>query len=326
MKSNQAGKPVFSMLAAILAASFALSAEAQVPPPARGIPSAPTITSVTPFDGRISVAFSPAGTNGGPALTRYTATCGTRSNSTTDMTTPSPITVSGLNNGDPVTCRVMAWNANNSEGQFSQLSASVTPFGKPGAPTITSVTPGVGEATVSYTLQNNGGRTISSFTATCNNTQSVTSTGTPAPLRLTVTGLAGGTAVPCKVLASNDQGPGPYSLPVNVTPMVASTAPGGSASNCVPGEPKNVVATRGPGSGAITVSFTPPANLCHQIKVIYRAVCGTTASGGVAGANAGEHNSSPVIVRNLAPKTAYVCQVSVMNNGPVSNMSQSVTP
>ncbi|HEX4332091.1 MAG TPA: FG-GAP-like repeat-containing protein [Usitatibacter sp.] len=85
------------------------------------IPDAPSIASVTPGNGTVTVAFTANG-NGGNAITSYTATCGAQSNGGAS----SPIVVSGLTNGVAVTCTVTATNSVGTS-VASTASASVTP-------------------------------------------------------------------------------------------------------------------------------------------------------------------------------------------------------
>ncbi len=87
------------------------------------LPAAPVIGSAsTAGTGSVSVAFS-APDDGGAAISSYTATCGSQSANGS----ASPIVVSGLTVGVPVTCTVVATNTNGS-GPASAASNSVTPI------------------------------------------------------------------------------------------------------------------------------------------------------------------------------------------------------
>ncbi|MGE4090460.1 MAG: BACON domain-containing carbohydrate-binding protein [Candidatus Binatia bacterium] len=89
---------------------------------AQTVPGAPTIGAATAGDGQISVAFTPPASDGGSAITQYTATCGSESASGAS----SPIVVTGLANGTAYTCTVTATNAVGT-GPASAPSNSVTP-------------------------------------------------------------------------------------------------------------------------------------------------------------------------------------------------------
>jgi hypothetical protein len=86
------------------------------------VPDAPTIGVATAGNASVSVTFTEPASDGGSAITGYTATCGSESASGAT----SPITVSGLTNGTPVTCTVLATNAIGDSAPSAE-SNSVTP-------------------------------------------------------------------------------------------------------------------------------------------------------------------------------------------------------
>jgi FG-GAP-like repeat len=85
------------------------------------VPGAPIIGVATAGNGSVRVAFTPPD-NGGSAITSYTASCGSHSNSGAG----SPIVVSGLTNGLTVSCTVTATNSVGTGGS-SDSSNLVTP-------------------------------------------------------------------------------------------------------------------------------------------------------------------------------------------------------
>ena len=94
-----------------------------------------------------------------------------------------------------------------------------------------------------------------------------------------------------------------------------------------PGVPTNVSAKEGRGGEAI-VTFSPPSN-AGDAKLSYRAICGTAASGGVAGANVAEGRDSPLIVKGLTRGMVYICKVAARNSaglGMDSKESNKVKP
>ncbi|MBL8521835.1 MAG: choice-of-anchor D domain-containing protein, partial [Betaproteobacteria bacterium] len=105
--------------ACTVTANFTLSAT---------VPNAPTIGTATAGNGQVTIAFTAPMNDGSSPITSYTATCGGQSASGAN----SPITVTGLTNGTPINCTVVATNAIGSSPP-STASNSVTPA----APTIT---------------------------------------------------------------------------------------------------------------------------------------------------------------------------------------------
>ena len=94
----------------------------------------------------------------------------------TDTTTPanggqtasgsaSPITVTGLTNGDAYTFTVTAHNANG-DSSASAASSAVIPSNVPDAPTGVSATPGNRQASVIFTPGSSEGSAIDHFTVT----------------------------------------------------------------------------------------------------------------------------------------------------------------
>ena len=101
------------------------------------VPYAPTIGTATSGNAQATVSFTPPSNNGGSTIMSYTVTA-------TDSTTPanggqtgsgsaSPITVSGLTNGDSYTFKVTATNAVGT-GAASAASNAVVPATVPDAP------------------------------------------------------------------------------------------------------------------------------------------------------------------------------------------------
>ena len=171
----------------------------------------------------------------------------------TDTTTPanggqtasgssSPITVSGLTNGDAYTFTVTATNGVG-DGAASSATSAVTPSDVPDAPTGVSATAGNQSASVSWTAANSEGSAITSYTVTSNHGQ----TCSTATTSCTVSGLTNGTAYTFTVTATNGNGTSSASAASN--PVVPAT---------VPDAPTAVSATAG--NGTASVSFTAPAS------------------------------------------------------------------
>jgi hypothetical protein len=100
------------------------AASNSVTPASATVPGAPTIGTAAAGDASATVAFTPPGSNGGSAITGYTATSSPGAITGTGAT--SPISVSGLTNGTAYTFTVKATNAVGT-GAASAASNSVTP-------------------------------------------------------------------------------------------------------------------------------------------------------------------------------------------------------
>ncbi len=120
--ANQAGDANYN--AATVSRSFQISAVA---------PAAPVIGIATAGNTTATASFTAPMNSGGAPIQYYTATCG--SQSATGMS--SPITVTGLANGTPITCSVTAFNG-TATSVPSSPSNSVTPVAQ------FTVTPSVG--------------------------------------------------------------------------------------------------------------------------------------------------------------------------------------
>ena len=197
-------------------------------------PGAPSGVSAVGGDASAVVSFSPPADDGGSPISSYTVTAvdstSPGNGGQTASDTGSPITVSGLTNGDSYTFTVTATNGVGT-GPSSSPSNSVTPVAaatKPGAPTGVSATAGDASARVSFSPpSSDGGSAISSYTVTAvdsttpaNGGQTASDTGSP----ITVSGLTNGDSYTFTVTATNGVGTGPSSSPSNsVVPAPLST-------------------------------------------------------------------------------------------------------
>jgi trimeric autotransporter adhesin len=284
--------------------SPASAASASVTPAAAPTaPDAPTNVNATPGNAQVSVAFSAPISNGGSAISGYSATCGSK----TISGPASPIIVTELTNGVAVTCSVKATNAIGSSAA-SASSASVTPsapVNAPGAPAMSSVTPGNGQVTVAFTPPaSDGGIPITGYRATCG-TVGVNATATATSI--IVSPLNNGVAVTCTVTATNSSGTSP-----------ASAASASVTPRTVPDAPSISLATAG--NGQVTVAFATPRSDGGSPVTRYDATCGNVNVSGT---------TSPLIVTPLTNGVAVTCTVKATNlagTGAASAPSESVTP
>jgi flagellar motor protein MotB len=204
-----------------------------------GPPGAPNVSGVTPSDGSLSLAFSAASSSLPLLDYQYSLDNGATWVSSGD--TSSPLVISGLTNGTLYS--VLLRGVSAAGNGASSSPATGTPSALPGAPTITTITPGLDGTSlgVSFVPGYTGGSTISSYqyaTSVGAGTNAfgswTTASGTTSPL--TITGLANGTTYSVELRAMNADGAGPSSvyvvgatLTVPNAPTISSLTPGDSS-------------------------------------------------------------------------------------------------
>lgn len=106
--------------------------------PVATAPAAPTISSITPGNQQLSVAFT-AGSDGGSAITNYKYSTDNGSNYTavSPASTASPIVITGLTNGTTYNVKIRAVNA---VGDGAESSASSGTPVAPSSPTLNPIT------------------------------------------------------------------------------------------------------------------------------------------------------------------------------------------
>ena len=275
-----------------------------------GPPGAPTIGTVTAGNGSASVGFTAPSSNGGSAITSYTATCtATGQANGTGTGTISPITVTNLTNGSTYACSVIATNARGNSA--ASATANATPGSPPSAPTIGAATAGNGQASIAFTAPtDNGGSAIATYAVVCTPTTGVAAQGNGLSSPITVTGMTNGVTYACNVRAANATGAGPASADVSVTPLGPPAAP--------------TIGTATPGDAQASVAFTAPTSTGGSAITGYTATC--TATGQTT--RAGTGSASPIVVTSMTNGTVYSCTVIATNavgNSPASTAA-TVTP
>jgi hypothetical protein len=120
-------------------------------------PGAPTITSITPSSGTLSVAFT-AGDTRGASITNYQYSTNNGSTWTTrsPVATTSPISISGLTNGTSYNVRIRAVNAAGSGDSSTAVAATPSAITVSGDSTLTT-TYGSAASTGTYTATGGSG-------------------------------------------------------------------------------------------------------------------------------------------------------------------------
>ena len=200
-----------------------------------GIPSAPTVNSITPGLNQLSVSFS-AGADGGSAITNYEySTDGggvwtTRS----PVSTTSPLVIAGLSNSTLYNVKIRAVNSSG-PGVPSSL-VSIATLGYPGSPTLASVVTDYGQLNVGFSAGSDGGSTITNYEystdgGTTWTARSPASTSSP----FMITGLANNTSYNVRLRAVNSNGSGTQSNQIagSTLPYESPTCTWGGYSNPV---------------------------------------------------------------------------------------------
>ncbi len=261
------------------------------------VPGAPTIGTATAGDAQASVPFTPPASDGGAAITGYTATSGP--DGKTGTCASSPCAVTGLTNGTAYTFTVTATNAVGT-GAASAASNSVTPK----APqTITFANPGAQTFGTSPTLSASAPGGAVTFTSSSTGVCTVTSGGV----------LTFVTAGSCSINA-DQAGNAAYDAAATVQQTFTVTA-------VVPGAP--IIGTAIAGDTQASVSFTAPTNTGGTTITGYTVKVSPPDVGDVNGAG------NPIVVSGLTNGQAYTFTVTATNSageGPASAASNSVTP
>jgi len=272
-------------------------------------PDAPTIGTATKTGtSTASLTFFAPTSDGGRAITGYTAT--SLPGSITATGTSSPLNFTGLASGTQYTFTVTATNPIGTSSPSAASNAVTTDYvnpNAPGAPTIgTATKTGSTTATVAYTAPgSNGGFAITSYTAISTPgaiTGSVSQAGSGT---ITVTGLTPGQDYTFTVLATNSQGSGVNSSSSNqiTTDAAAPSAPlVGTATKL--------------SSTTASLSFSPPLANNGAAVTGYTV---TSTPGGITATG----SASPITITGLTPATAYTFAVTATNSAGTSAASSA---
>lgn len=175
-----------------------------------GFPDAPDITDAVMNNNVATISFTTPNDNGNP-ITRYVVIIQPGNGIAYGQS--SPIDVTNLRGGTEYTFTVLAETdiGNGAQSQPSQPLMAVATV--PGLATIDNLIPGTESVDVYFSLQDDGGDNITSYTITEINSN-FTYTAYQSPY--TVTGLTSGTQYLFGIYASNNVGDGPISTAMGV--------------------------------------------------------------------------------------------------------------
>ncbi len=267
-------------------------------------PDAPTISGVSGGDAQATVTVSAATTGGAPSSFQVTSSPGGSQCTITGSSGNCDVT--GLTNGTAHTFTATATNATGTSSA-SSVSTSVTPvLAPPGVPTISSVTGG--DRQVSVTVAAGSGGTPAAITVT-SNPGNLTCTVSGASGSCTVAGLVNGTAYTFSASATNTAGTSQSSSPsASVTPLLV--APGAPSVSAVVAGNQSATVTVAAGTGGSPATYLVTADPGG-------AQCTVTGATGSC------------VVADLDNGTSYTFTATASNSAGTSNASSpsaSITP
>jgi fibronectin type 3 domain-containing protein len=294
------------------------------------VPGAPTSASATGGAHSMTVSWVDPVDDGGSPITQYDVYCADTVPSISDPpsaiapgATASQATVTGLQNGTGYNCVVTAVNG---VGQSAASNTTFAVAGTPPSPPLSpSVTPGNGQATITWTKPaSSGGLRINEWRIYCSTTNPPAVTfANECGFSLahkatsgTAYGLVDGTTYYFVVTASNANGESPPSDVVSATPST------------VPGRPTHLhVRAR---FGSLRVSWQAPYWSGGSPITGYNVYCSESSPPSTAGTPSATVDGSTTQVRvpGLTSGTTYYCVVTAVNVDGQSKPShvKSATP
>jgi titin len=281
------------------------------------VPNPPTVgTPIVISSTQINIPFTAPASNGGSAITSYTAISNPGSRTATlNQAGSGVIPVTGLSTATSYTFAVYATNAVGTSS-FAISSSATTNPSIPNNPTnITASATSATQATVNFVAPSfNGGATITSYTAT-SSPGNITGTFLgSASGSIIVNGLTPATAYSFTVLATNSVGNSINNVISNSITTPAS----------VPTAPSNPIASldsAAPSSRAL-ITYTAPSFNGGSAITSYTAI---STPGNITGTTS---TFSTIRVAGLSATTNYTFQVYATNaigNSAFSNSSNSIT-
>lgn len=283
----------------------------------RTTPSAPNGITVSQGPASAIVSWTAPTSNGGSAVTGYTATAYSASTggtvSGTACTTASlTCTITGLTNGTTYYISAVATNVAGS-GTATTPRVSVIPAALPGAPTINSITPADTRLSVAFTAGSaDSNAPISSYQYTLNNGSSwINVSGTTSPIA--ISGLTNGTTYSVKIRAVSIVGNGPDSNAVSGTPFT------------VPEEIANTAISYVSSSNSVAITWEAPNNNGAAISNYYVQIFSAAVGGSPIG-NCTTTGALTCSIGSLTNGTQYYITIQSLNAAGYSNRSDPRVP
>ena len=245
------------------------------PGPPATPPDAPQGLSATAGDGRIDLAWSAPGSDGGSPITNYKVYRGTSSGGESFLVELGDVLSyadSGLTNGQTYYYYVTAVNSVGEGPQSNEASATPNaPANPPGAPQGLTATASDSTVVLAWSPPgDDGGSPITNYKVYRGTSPGGESflANVGVVLAYTDTGLTNGVTYYYEVSAENSIGEGPRSNEASATPNPPASPPT---------SPQNLAATGG--DGYVDLAWDPPANDGGLPILEYRVYRGTSSGG-----------------------------------------------
>ncbi|MBU6240488.1 MAG: fibronectin type III domain-containing protein, partial [Acidobacteria bacterium] len=282
----------------------------------------PQSVSAAAGDTEVTLTWTaPASTGGSPVLnylierydaasTSWLALCGQSGQPA--CSAALSFVVTGLTNGTAYDFRVSAVNASGT-GAALQTSSSVTPAGRPAAPTLTSTFANDSSVSVVWSAGSSNGSAITGFKvqrSIAGAAWSTVATVGAATTTYTLSNLTNGVPVSVRIVAVNGVGDSPFSSTHDVVPVAATATPTGLTAT--------------PGDSYVLLEWTAPSN-----------IGGTPITGYLVEQNSGSgwttvttttNPATGYAVMGLTNGASYQFRVSAVNRAGTSSASAPSAP
>jgi hypothetical protein len=276
----------------------------------RTVPDPPTNLSATSGNTQATITFTAPTSTGGSAITnyKYSTDGGTTFTTASPAQTASPLTITGLTNGETYTIVLQA--VNSAGPSTSSQTTTVTPCTVPDPPTNLYASTEDSQTTVTFTAPaSTGGSAITNYNYS---TDGGTTFTTPSPAHtaspLTITGLTNGETYTIVLQAVNSAGTSTSSQTTTVTPCT------------IPDPPTDISAN--PGNTKATITFTAPTNTGGSAITNYQY---STDAGVTFTARSPAATTSPIIITGLTNGRTYTIMMKAVNSVGTSVSSSVVT-
>ncbi len=235
-------------------------------------PGAPTLISVTPGNGQLTLSWSAPSSNGGSVVTGYNVYRGTETNTEVILESVGAVltyTDTAVTNGQRYYYKVSAVNGVGEGARSNEVSgAPMAPATKPSAPTLNSPTAGDGQVTLTWSEPDDGGDAIIGYNiyrGTSSGAETFLTDVGPV-LSYTNTGLTNGQTYYYQVSALNGVGESERSSERSAAPESEDTVPGAPTLNSATA-----------GNSQVTLSWSAPSSDGGSSITGYNIYRGTAA-------------------------------------------------